>query len=665
MTIAAKLRFSYLVLGMLALVIGVLGHREIMRVGDEFDYAVNRTQPVVSTLQEIRYQAMRVEAAAHGHHWNEAASDEGPAANAAIPPLDALVKADERYRELMNRYFANEQDMAKPVHASVANLHALARKHEQAGATSTRQADVERDKALNALLLAVDTALQCESAELEEYQETVTTTVAEHARTVAVGTALAMLATLLGGIYFSRRLTRPIVTLRNVAIGLGGGNLELRAPITSRDEIGELAGAFNDMAQALDNTMVSRQHLEAIIDSMSEGVLVIGASGRIKRANRRARELFHAPGETLAGKSAAELLPAIADWFASPAGIPDTAIREIELPGTSGTPLSLLLAVSPILDGNTMSGKVLTLVDIGERKRAEAEIRARAEEFHRLNRRLEQTTAQLLQSEKLAAVGQLAAGIADEIDSPIGFVNGNLGTVHKHLRKLLQVLAVYERHEAVMRHDAGAAREINDVRKGVDVDQLKEDSVALLRESRDGLTHVRRIVQDLEEFSHPANDDWQFADLHKGIDSTLNIVWNEIKCKATLVKDFGLLPEIECLPSELNQVFMHLLVNAAHAIGDKGTITIRTAAIGSDRVAIEIADDGKGIAPGHLSRLFEPFFTTKPAGQGSGLGLSLSYGIVRKHRGTIEVDSTLGKGTRFRICLPVRQAPEAVLNESA
>jgi PAS domain S-box-containing protein len=474
-----------------------------------------------------------------------------------------------------------------------------------------------------------------------------------------------MLATLLGGIYFSRRLTRPIVALRDVAIGLGGGNLELRAPIGAKDEIGELAGAFNDMAQALDNTMVSRQHLEAIIDSMSEGVLVIGASGRIKRANRAARELFHAPGETLVGKSAAELLPAAADWFTSPESPSETASREIDPLGSAGTPLSLLLTVSTILDGNTTGGKVATLVDITERKQAEAEIHNRAEELHRLNRRLEQTTTQLLQSEKLAAVGQLAAGIADEIDSPIGFVNGNLGTLHNQLRKLLQVLEAYERHEAATRQDAGAARDIDDVLQRVDLDRLKEDSLALLRESRDGLTHVRRIVQDLEEFSHPGNDDWQLADLHKSIDSTLNIVWNEIKYKATLVKDFGHLPEIECLPSELNQAFMHLLLNAAHAIGDKGTITIRTAAIGSDHVAIEIADDGKGIAPGHLSRVFEPFFTTKPAGQGAGLGLSLSYGIVRKHRGTIEVDSTPGKGTRFRICLPVRQVSEAVLDESA
>jgi signal transduction histidine kinase len=174
-------------------------------------------------------------------------------------------------------------------------------------------------------------------------------------------------------------------------------------------------------------------------------------------------------------------------------------------------------------------------------------------------------------------------------------------------------------------------------------------------ESKDGITRVKNIVQNLKDFSHvDASDEWHYADLHSGINSTLNIVNNEIKYKANVVKEYGAIPEVECLLSQLNQVFMNLLVNAAHAIEERGTITIRTGQKG-DEVWVEVTDTGKGIAPEHLKKIFDPFFTTKPIGKGTGLGLSLSYGIVQKHHGRIEVQSEIGKGTIFRVWLPIKQ----------
>jgi signal transduction histidine kinase len=170
----------------------------------------------------------------------------------------------------------------------------------------------------------------------------------------------------------------------------------------------------------------------------------------------------------------------------------------------------------------------------------------------------------------------------------------------------------------------------------------------------EGLRRVRDIVQALKDFSHVDEAEWQVADLHHGLDSTLNIVSNEIKYKAQVVKEYGLLPEINCLASQLNQVFMNLLINAGHAIKEQGTIRIRTGAE-NGWVWVEIADTGVGIAPEHLNRIFEPFFTTKPVGTGTGLGLSLSYGIVNKHGGRIDVASELGRGTRFTVRLPVKQ----------
>lgn len=183
---------------------------------------------------------------------------------------------------------------------------------------------------------------------------------------------------------------------------------------------------------------------------------------------------------------------------------------------------------------------------------------------------------------------------------------------------------------------------------------------ALIRESKDGIGRVARIVKDLKDFSRvETSHDWQVADLHQGIESTLNIVASELRHKADLVKDYSPLPPVECLPSQINQVIMNLLVNATQAMGaERGRITLRTGA--SDKwVWIEVADNGCGIPGESLQKIFDPFYTTKPIGQGTGLGLSLSYGIIKRHGGEIRVDSEVGVGTTFRVELPIHQARSA------
>jgi two-component system NtrC family sensor kinase len=273
-----------------------------------------------------------------------------------------------------------------------------------------------------------------------------------------------------------------------------------------------------------------------------------------------------------------------------------------------------------------------------------------------LNGKLLKAQDQLMQSEKLASIGQLAAGVAHEINNPIGYVFSNFGTLEKYLEDLFRMLAAYEQAEAQLAGTPVAAQ-LEALRQEIELDYLKEDVPALMTESREGIKRVRKIVQDLKDFSHvDARKEWEWTDLHKGIDSTLNIVNNEIKYKADVVKHYGTLPEVQCLPSELNQVFMNLLVNAAHAVHkERGTITIRSGVEG-ERVWVEVEDDGCGIAKENLTRIFDPFFTTKAIGKGTGLGLSLSYGIMKKHAGRLEVDSEPGRGTRFRMTLPVQRA---------
>ncbi len=272
-----------------------------------------------------------------------------------------------------------------------------------------------------------------------------------------------------------------------------------------------------------------------------------------------------------------------------------------------------------------------------------------------LNSQLSAAQSHLLQSEKLASIGQLAAGVAHEINNPIGYINSNLNALKTYIDNLLELVAFYETAEASNTNTEQLAG-IHAYKQKIDLDYLKTDVLDLLEESHEGATRVKKIIQDLKDFSHQGGDDaWQWADLHLGLESTLNIVNSELKYKATTVKEFGDLPEVLCLPHQLNQVFMNLLVNAAQAIEHEGIITIRTGTE-QQQVWVEISDNGKGIAPEHLGKIFDPFFTTKPVGSGTGLGLSVSYTIIKKHQGDIQLCSLLGQGTTFRIVLPINGA---------
>lgn len=297
-------------------------------------------------------------------------------------------------------------------------------------------------------------------------------------------------------------------------------------------------------------------------------------------------------------------------------------------------------------------------MEIEERKSAQAALEHEKEEQRLLIRKLEDAHNQLLQSEKLASIGQLAAGVAHEINNPIGFVNSNLGTLKTYVDDLLQVLDTYETCEHLLAADPALQRRVQAARETADLEFLREDIGKLISESIDGTARVRRIVQDLRDFSRVDSAEWQWADLHAGLESTLNVVCNEIKYKAGVVREFGAIPLVECRPSQLNQVFMNLLVNAAQSIEENGTITLRSGCA-NENVWISVSDTGKGIPPELVSRIFDPFFTTKPVGKGTGLGLSVSYGIVDKHGGYIDVRSAPGQGSTFTVWLPVRQ-PDSV-----
>lgn len=270
-----------------------------------------------------------------------------------------------------------------------------------------------------------------------------------------------------------------------------------------------------------------------------------------------------------------------------------------------------------------------------------------------LNRQLQETQAHLVQSEKMASIGQLAAGVAHEINNPLGYIYSNLNSLEQYIGELGRVVELAERMAAQAPVGSSDAEAFNQLKQAVDLNFIKTDAADLVAESLEGAKRAKKIVQDLRDFSRIDAQERALFDLEAGLDATLNIVSNEIKYKAEVIKQYGGIKPFECVGAQLNQVFMNLLVNAAQAIRDFGKITIRTGYQGTERLWVEVEDTGQGMSEETRARIFDPFFTTKPVGKGTGLGLSLSYKIIKDHQGEIEVDSVPGQGTKFRIYLPV------------
>jgi two-component system NtrC family sensor kinase len=395
----------------------------------------------------------------------------------------------------------------------------------------------------------------------------------------------------------------------------------------------------------------SRKAMLALSELMYEGVMLFRADGRLVLANSAARDHLcevdadQADDHRTLGERLTRHLPADALSQARTSG---------RWSGSLPAEERVVLAHLYFHDDDE-GGHYLALVQgIEGQEGFERELQQRHAELRQAYMRLNGAQDQLLQSEKMASIGQLAAGVAHEINNPIGYVHSNLGSLQEYLRSLFTLIEAYER--ALRAPDPKALlSEIDDIRTRFDIDFISRDLPQLMAESREGIERVTRIVRDLKDFSYfDRAESWKLVDLHAGLESTINIIWNELKYKVTLQRNYGELPLVECLPSELNQVYMNLLLNAGHSISERGTIEVSTGQEG-DQVWIEFKDSGAGIAPDLMQRIFDPFFTTKPVGSGTGLGLSISYGIINKHHGRIDVTSVLGEGACFRIVIPTRQ----------
>jgi len=322
-----------------------------------------------------------------------------------------------------------------------------------------------------------------------------------------------------------------------------------------------------------------------------------------------------------------------------------------------GERISVISKSAYLDDSGHPAGVVGVVIDVTDQRKSEQALMEANKRLVEMNRELKDNQNRLVQSEKMAAIGQLAAGVAHEINNPVGFVKSNLGTLTGYVDTFKDLLHQYELlTEAVRNNDtsgqAASLDIVKRIREDEDLDYVLDDVDQLLSESVEGTERVKDIVQNLKSFARVDGLEAREADINDCIEATLKIVWNELKYKCTVQKNLKPLPLIKCFAGQLNQVFMNLLVNASQAIPEKGEIVIETDST-DEEVIIRISDTGSGIPPEVRERIFEPFYTTKPTGKGTGLGLAISIDIIHRHNGSISVESEAGVGTTFTIRLPV------------
>jgi len=277
------------------------------------------------------------------------------------------------------------------------------------------------------------------------------------------------------------------------------------------------------------------------------------------------------------------------------------------------------------------------------------DLEKRNEELARQKNELERVQAQLVHSEKMASLGQLAAGVAHELNNPAGFILSNMAALPDYIRRLEKMFSTYE---AVSPSESDGDV-VTAVKTEIDYDHILADLNSMAADSYSGADRIKSIVQNLRLFSRLDEAEFKEVDVHEGIESTIRLLSQYFTAPSiTLRREYGNLPRIHCYAGQLNQLWMNLLVNAAQAVGDHGEVSIKTTP-DEQTITVSVSDTGQGIAAEHVNKIFDPFFTTKPVGEGTGLGLSISHGIVMRHDGTITVESAPGRGTTFRVVLPV------------
>jgi PAS domain S-box-containing protein len=469
---------------------------------------------------------------------------------------------------------------------------------------------------------------------------------------------------------------RALVVLRYV-----GRIRELNRELEKRNrQLEQLAEDLEEIAAAERKTREalwsSQQRLQLLLESTGEGIYGIDRDYRCTFINRAAADLIGCTPSAVHGHDMHTIL-----HHTRPDGTPYPlgACPIFRAVGTGlscrvdsdvfwrsdGTSFPVEYAAFPIRVGDEIQGAVVTFSDITQRKRAEESLRKQnvllqeiVQSERKAHEELKRAQSQLVQAEKLAALGQLVAGVAHEINNPLSYVSNNVAVLQRDVAALRDLLELYRGVEPVLaerRPDLHAR--LRDLADSIDLQYTLDNLGPLMTRSRDGLKRIQQIVKDLRDFARLDESDLHDVDLNAGIESTINIIRSRAKKQQVeLTLQLSPLPPVLCYPAKINQVVLNLVANAIDACEPGGKVTVRTEVV-EKAVAIHVVDTGRGIPANIRARVFDPFFTTKPPGQGTGLGLSISYRIVEDHGGTIDFESAPGQGTHFVVTLPLKGAP--------
>lgn len=390
----------------------------------------------------------------------------------------------------------------------------------------------------------------------------------------------------------------------------------------------------------------AKKEWEATMDCVQDFIILLDDAGRIKRLNKALVKFSGLPFTQILGQEFKSFLST--HDLKQDSDSTDSNICEY-FHDPSGRSFSMRTYPLTMSEGEM---RVITLHDITQRKFAAKQLAVKNKEIEQAFTELKTAQSHLLQQEKMASVGQLAAGVAHEINNPVGFVTSNINTMAKYLDKISLFIELQNKFVKKYCPDEDKVKTLQEHGRKLKIDFIINDTKDLIAESLDGVERVKKIVMNLKNFSRVDQAERASVNINTCLDDTINIAWNELKYKCTLHKEYGELPALKCYPQQLNQVFINLLINAAQAFEKTGEITIKTWCTDA-AIFVTITDNGYGIAEDKISHIFEPFFTTKDVGKGTGLGLSISYDIiVNKHHGDLTVASEEGKGTTFTITLP-------------
>ncbi|BBO91681.1 response regulator [Desulfosarcina ovata] len=460
--------------------------------------------------------------------------------------------------------------------------------------------------------------------------------------------------------------------------------------MNARANTGKRIIQLEDTHQALQQKLIiSRTKVRTVFDALPEEIISVDRKIRLDSINKAALKIMKGSYSEIIGKPCCQLLEeSESDFY-------ENTIKQMVQDGfkTRKTSTTLdrykdansqeIIKERTIIPVTREDGAVQTVTivsrDITEAHQHSEEIRALNQKLKKISselikknltlestlKNLERTQAQMAQSEKMASIGQLAAGVAHEINNPTGFVSSNLKTLGDYQTDMNRLIEEYQSLKTGLKtlpfgslpeSISAMIAKLEATETEIDIEFIQDDVNELIDDCREGTERIKKIVEDLKHFAHPGEDRMTETDINKGLESTLNVVYNEIKYKATVVKEFDDVPVVYGFPQQLNQVFMNILVNAAQAIEKSGRITIKTGQV-DQMVEVRISDTGCGIDATHLPRIFDPFFTTKDVGKGTGLGMNIAYNIIKKHNGDIRVESAKGKGTTFIIRLPIYNEP--------